>query len=140
MNTQTTANYEGSKGFHIALLIVQILMGLAFCAIGLMKLMTPINELALTVMWAGEYPAWFVRGMGLVDFAGGLGMLLPTLTRIKPNLAYVAAGCAVLLQICAIIFHVSRGEANLIPMNFIFLFLAAFIYWGRSKKAIVSPR
>ena len=45
------------------------------------------------------------------DLLGGLGVVLPSVTRIKPSLTVLAAlGCAA-LQACAIAFHVSRGEA-----------------------------
>lgn len=72
---------------------MQILAGAAFNVIGLMKLLASISELAQTVIWAGEYPVWFVRGIGLIDLAGGLGMILPSLSRIKPHVANIAADC-----------------------------------------------
>jgi hypothetical protein len=43
--------------------------------------------------------------------SGGLGVLLPSLTRIKAQLTLLAAlGCVVLMA-SAIVFHFSRGEA-----------------------------
>ncbi len=44
--------------------------------------------------WTGEYPEAFVRIIGLIDLAGGLGMLLPSLTRIMPRLTVIAAMAA----------------------------------------------
>ena len=135
-----TGSTQPTWGLRAALWVAQILVGVPFILIGLMKLLTPIGDLAKTIHWAGEFPLAFVRGIGLIDIAGGLGMLLPALTRIKPGLTVAAAlGCTV-LQVLAIAFHFSRGEASVTGMNFIFLACSAFVLWGRSKRAPIAPR
>jgi hypothetical protein len=45
-----------------------------------------------------------------------------------------------LLQVCAIIFHATRGEFAALPLNFILLPLVAYILWGRAKRAPVAAR
>jgi hypothetical protein len=52
---------------------------------------------------------------------------------------YAALGCT-FLQIAAIIFHLSRGEAAVVPLNVVLLALSAFIVWGRGKQAQIAPR
>jgi hypothetical protein len=92
------------------------------------------------IPWAGQLPKVFVRFIAVVDIAGGIGILFPALTRVKPNLTVLAAlGCSV-LQVLAITFHFSRGEGMLTPMNFGLLALSLFVLWGRSKKAPIFPR
>lgn len=60
-------------------------------------------------------------------------MVVPSLTRIKPWLTPLAAvGCAA-LQVSAIVFHFSRGEAANTPFNFVLVGLSAFVAWGRRK-------
>jgi DoxX-like family len=81
-----------------------------------------------------------VRFMGVVDMAGGLGMLLPAITRIKPQLTVWAALGCVVLQACAMVFHISRGEAMVTPMNLVFLALSAFVFWGRRSRAPILAR
>jgi hypothetical protein len=49
-----------------------------------------------------------------------------------------ALGCAA-LQVSAILFHVSRGEAADTPFNFVLLSLSLFVAWGRRKRPI-EPR
>jgi hypothetical protein len=72
--------------------------------------------------------------------AGGVGLLLPALTRIKPGLTVAAAlGCTV-LQALAIAFHISRGEVAMTPVNFTFLALSVFVLWGRGRKAPIPAR
>jgi hypothetical protein len=56
---------------------------------------------------------------------------LPMLLRIKPNLTQLAGTGLIVLMICAIVFHISRGERSQIFPNIIFLLLAAFVAWGR---------
>lgn len=129
-----------SPVLNIGLWIAQVLIFAAFVLFGAMKLFMPISELAAMWHWPGEVPAPFVRFMGIVDTAGGIGVLLPALTRIRPRLTVLAAlGCSV-VQILAIIFHVSRGEAMVTPFNAVLLALSAFILWGRAKKAPIMPR
>ncbi|XAH21716.1 DoxX family protein [Xylophilus sp. GW821-FHT01B05] len=116
-----------------------VLAGL-FLFSAFMKLATPFPELARMMPWTGELPQTFVRFIGLVDLAGGLGILLPSLTRVLPRLTVLAAlGCTV-LQVFAIVFHVSRGEAPMIVLNIPMLALALFVLWGRARKAPVLPR
>jgi uncharacterized membrane protein YphA (DoxX/SURF4 family) len=131
---------SSGRGVNVMLWIAQVLVSLTFIASGYVKFTTPIPELAKMMPWTGQLPVAFVRFIGLVDFTGGIGILLPALTRIKPRLTVLAAlGCTV-LQILATIFHLSRGEANVTPLNFVLLTLSVFVLWGRGKKAPIAPR
>lgn len=42
-----------------------------------------------------------------------------------------------LAMIMALIFHITRGEMQALPINLSFGLLAAFVAWGRSKKAVI---
>lgn len=128
------------KPLRIGLWIAQALVAAVFCAAGVVKLTTPIPELSAMMPWTGQYPATFVRAIGLIDLAGGLGILLPSLTRILPRLTVLAALCCVVLQVFAIVFHLSRGEAMAVPLNLVLLPLCAFVLWGRAKRAPIRPR
>jgi uncharacterized membrane protein len=126
------------KVLNASLWLAQCLVFAGFTAIGLMKLLKPIPELAAMWPWTGQLPAGAVRSLGVIDIAGGVGVLFPALTRIKPGLTAVAALCAVALQLCAITFHILRGEIAVTPFNLVYLALAAFIFWGRRKQPILS--
>ena len=124
---------QSSKALNVALWIVQGLLCLLFVGTGLWKLFTPVADLAAKFPWMGEVPVTFMRATGVVDLLGGLGVLLPSLTRIKPGLTVLGAlGCA-LLQISAIVFHISRGEAANTPFNFLLVGLSLFVVWGRRR-------
>ncbi|MFP2956307.1 DoxX family protein [Myxococcus sp. 1LA] len=119
---------------------VQALLGLLFVGTGVWKLLTPVAELAAMIPWAGQVPGVFLVAVALIDLAGGLGIVLPSLTRIKPGLAVLAAlGCAA-LQVSAIIFHLLRGEAASTPFNVLLVALSLFVFWGRRYRFPIPPR
>ncbi|MET2831098.1 DoxX family protein [Mesorhizobium shangrilense] len=128
------------KPLRAGLWVAQLLVFTSFTLFGGMKLFMPVDQLAAMWVWPGAVPPWFLHLMGFIDFAGGFGVLLPALTRIQPRLTVLAALGCVLLQIAAIIFHLSRGEASVVPLNIILLALSMFILWGRGKKAPIPPR
>jgi hypothetical protein len=128
-----------SGGLGIALWIAQALLFVLFAGTGVWKLVTPVPDLAAKFPWMGEVSVGFLRMTGVFDLLGGIGVLLPAVTRIKPVLTvYAALGCAA-LQACAIVFHITRGEAANTPFNFLLVALSLFVAWGRRKAPIV-PR
>jgi hypothetical protein len=128
------------RGLNMALWLAQVLVALAFGAGGVMKLALPIADLAAMWPWAGDLPPAIVRLLGAIDLLGGAGILLPSLTRIKPALAVTAAACCIALQCCAMAFHAARGEIAALPVNLVLCALCAFVLWGRWKKCPVAPR
>ena len=129
-----------SRALNISLWAAQIFIAVSFCLGGLMKLAMPIHQLADIWPWAGELSAVFVRLLGVIDFAGGAGVLLPALTRVKPGLTVLAALGCVLLQLCAMVFHGSRGELAALPVNVVFIAACGFILWGRWKRMPIHSR
>jgi hypothetical protein len=124
----------------ISLFVVQTLLALTFAGTGIWKMATPIPELAAKMPWMGQVSPSFLYATAVFDLLGGLGVLLPSLTRIKPGVTVLAAlGCAA-LQACAVVFHFSRGEAANTPFNFVLIALALFVAWGRRSKAPIAPR
>lgn len=117
----------------------QIVVALVFCAAGVVKFLTPISQLSGMLPWAGQLPPVLVRMLGLIDLAGGLGIFLPSLTRIKPGLTVQAAFGCIALQLAAIAFHLSRGEVSVLPLNFVLLPLCVFVFWGRGKRVPIQP-
>jgi uncharacterized membrane protein YphA (DoxX/SURF4 family) len=120
--------------------IVQILLAVAFLAAGVMKLTTPIGDLAQNMAWVNDVPVWLVRFIGLAEAAGGLGLILPALTRIQPQLTPLAGAGLALDMFLAAGFHLTRGEFGFIVPNIVLLALAAFVAYGRWKLAPIRPR
>lgn len=122
-----------AKRPNLALWIVQWLLAITFVGTAIWKFATPIDRLAQMIPWAGEVSPALVYGTALADLLGGLGILLPTLTRIRPRLTVLAALGCVALQVSAIVFHLSRGEAANTPFNVLLVALALFVAWGRRE-------
>jgi hypothetical protein len=78
-------------------------------------------------------PVALLKFTGIVDLAGGLGLILPALLNIKPKLTPIAALGIIALMIAASVFHIMRGEAPAIVFNIFVAVLAGFIAWGRFK-------
>jgi DoxX-like family len=140
MSTTTFETPTPGRALRIGLWTAQILIAFAFIGAGLVTLTPPIPQLAAMMPWAGQYSETFVRSIALVDLAGGIGIILPALMRILPRLTVLAAlGCSV-LQVFALVFHLSRGEAEVTPLNVVLLALSLFVLWGRNSKAPIAPR
>ena len=137
--TFATAASSKGRGLSVALWGAQGALTAAFLMAGATKLLTPADQLTAMIPWTGEYAA-LVPFTGLVDVAGGLGILLPSLTRIQPRLTVLAALGIIVLQVLAGVFHLSRGEGDVLPMIAVFIALAGFVLWGREKARPIAPR
>jgi len=141
MNTTTyAAQPSASKALHIALWVVQVVLGLMFLAGGTMKATQPIPELAVKMVWASDIPEALVRFIGVSEILGGLGLVLPAATRIKPMLTPLAGLGLAVIMLLAALFHLVRAEFAGIVMNVVLGGLAVFVAWGRGKKAPILPR
>jgi hypothetical protein len=129
-----------SKILHIILWIAQVFLAGILIWASSMKLFRPVSQLALMWPWVGQVSSVFVKFTGLVDLLGALGLLLPALLRVKPNLTPMAALSLIVLMICASAFHIARGEAAAIGFNIVFALIAGFIAWGRFKKAPITAK
>ncbi len=129
-----------AKGLYTSLWATQVLLLLIFAGGAVWKVVTPLDEIAEMMPWVGEVPKAFFYATAVLDFLGGLGLVLPAITRVRPELTPLAAlGCA-LLMVAAILFHVSRGEAADTTFNFFLLALCGFVFWGRKFRAPISSR
>lgn len=132
----------GSKAWNIGLWILQVLLALAFGMIGTMSLVTPIADMERP---GGDKGAWMLempcldRFIGAFELAGGLGLVLPALTRIKPSLTPLAAAMLVLVMVLAAGFHVVVNDATKITPAVVLGLLRALLAWGRWKKAPILP-
>lgn len=141
----TTLNYSPStqvgRGWHIGLWAAQIALAALYGMAAYMHaIMSPDALAQMGAVWVKSAPIGLVRFIGIAEFLGALGVLLPALTRIKPSLTAWSAAGLLSIQALAIPFHVFRTELDALPFNFIYAALAGFVLWGRSRKAPISPR
>jgi putative oxidoreductase len=126
----TCCAVKGKKDMSIALWIVQGLLALAFLLAGLMKSFSPLENLKKNMAWVGDVPAGLVRFIGIVEILGALGLILPKLTKIVPQLTIAAAIGLVLVMLSAAVFHARRKEFSNIGIDIVLLLLAAFVAVG----------
>jgi len=135
-----TDTARSSRGLHIGLWVAQGLLALAFLGAGVMKATTPLDELAKNMSFVTHVPGALVRFIGVSEFLGSLGLILPSVSRIKPVLTPLAAAGLVLAMSLALVTHLMLGEFAAIGAPLVLGGLAAFVAWGRFKKAPIAPR
>jgi len=81
-----------------------------------------------------------VRFIGVVEVLGALGVVVPAATRIKPSLTPLAALGLTTVMVLASLTHLARGEVQMLPITIVLATLAAFVAWGRFRKAPIAPR
>jgi hypothetical protein len=84
------------------------------------------------VAWFHAVPQGLMVFIGVSEFLGGVGLILPAMTRVKPKLTPLAAFGLALVMFAAAIFHIVRSEYNFfVPMDLVLGGVAAFIGYGR---------
>lgn len=120
----------------IASWIVQVLLALVFIASGSMKLFA-FDQFAASAPALADQRA-LVAFIGIAELAGGIGLILPALTRIFPVLTTWAAVGLATIMFLATGFHLFRGEISHAVVTVILLVLAAFVIFARGFKAPVA--
>ena len=115
---------------NIILWILQILLGLVFIAAGYNHGFN-IKKARTQMVWMNAVSDNLLVFIGASEILGGVGLILPAVTRILPVLtAWAATGLAVVMVLAAV-FHLTRREYQNIIFNLILFALAAFVAYGR---------
>ena len=77
--------------------------------------------------------------IGVCEFLGGVGLILPTMTGAKPKLTPFAAIGLTLVMMLAAVFHILRGEYNFLAINVVLGGVAAFIAYERLFVRPIAP-
>lgn len=129
-----------SKTFNIILWTAQIFLALVFLITGLGKLILPIENLYELIPWAKDFHSIPVRLIGLSEILGSIGLILPSLLRVKTQLTVWAASGIAVVMLLAILFNISLGETSVLGINILFLLIAIFVAWGRFKLSPILPK
>lgn len=131
---------ESNRAIHISLWIVQLGLAIFFIIAGISKLTMSIDDLSTQIEWVKLVPSQLVTTIGICETLGGLGLILPSVTRISPILTPVAAICLAFMMILAMIFHVIYKEYSEIFLNILIAALCIFIAWGRYGDYSIDPK
>jgi len=116
-----------SKKANVTLWTMQSLLALLFLFAGGMKLVMPLAATQGPI----ELPGLFVRFIGVIEVAGGLGLILPGLLKIRPNLTPLAAvGLVAVMTGATVLSAVYIGLSSAI-VPFVVGVLALVIFYGR---------
>lgn len=125
---------------------LQVLWGVFFGFTGFGKVMcfrSDIWNMTLNqpVAWFHAVPQSLFVFIGVVEFLGGVGLILPAMTGVKPKLTSLAGFGLALVMLLAAVFHVMRGEFGFfVPMNLVLGGVAALIAVGRLAMPIAPAR
>jgi uncharacterized membrane protein YphA (DoxX/SURF4 family) len=110
----------------IAVWTLQILVGLMFVMLGVMKFQDP--------SWPRNFARWgypdgFYMVVGLLEAAGGAALLVPRLTSYAALLLMTVMAGAGLT-------HLVHGETQRLPVPLVYLLLIALVGWLRRRSAL----
>ncbi|HEX5702518.1 MAG TPA: DoxX family protein [Pyrinomonadaceae bacterium] len=123
---------------NIILWILQILLGLLFLFAGVTKFVFSVEEMnaqAPVVM-----PGIFLHFIGICEVLGGLGLILPSLLRIKPRLtSWAALGLAIIMVGATVIGLMGPVKASA-AFTLIICLLLLLVAYGRWRLKPISPK
>jgi len=113
---------------NVGLWVLQILLGLFMAvASGVPKLIVPIEMLPMPI----PIPGPLLTFIGLAEIAGGLGLILPGLFKIRPGLTPLAAAGLGLIAIGGMAYQIAAREPGNAVFALVIAVLCAFIGYGR---------
>ena len=118
--------------------ILQALLACVFLMAGAMKLATPFEMLTQMIPLDGT----FLRFIGCCETLGAIGLIVPSLLRIRPELTAWAAAGLVVIMAGATLLTPALNDGQIAPAALPLLLgcLAAFVSFGRARLAPISPR
>lgn len=124
---------------NTVLWVLQFLLGGYFLLFGMTHFVLP-PSLPGPMGWMYELPRGLHYLSGTAEILGGFGLILPSLTRIRPQLTPLAGTGLILTMVAAAIFHISRGELPNLVQNFILAGLLALVAYGRWRVHPILSR
>lgn len=111
--------------------IIQGLLALVFLLTGIPKLVRTKEQLVDQMGALEDLSLTQIRMIGLAEVAGGVGLILPSLTRILPWLSALAAVGLVMVMIGASVTNFQRKEYSKIALTSVLLLLSLLVAVGR---------
>jgi hypothetical protein len=122
------------KGLSITLWILQGLLAALFLFSGAMKFIMPVAQMTKGTSLTGR----FIHFIGVCEILGGIGLIVPALTRILPVLTPIAACGLVIIMAGATYISLPMGMTAVAPA--VFGVLLAFVAYGRFELRPILPK
>lgn len=118
------------KKVSVLLWVVQGLLAAIFLFAGAFKLLAPAQTLAQQP----HMSAVFLKLIGAFEVLGALGLVLPGLLRIRPELTPLAAAGLVIIMIGAVVVSLRQQGAATAVMPAIVGVLCVAVAYGRARQ------
>ncbi len=115
---------------NIALWIIQSLLAVMFFMAGYGKITGTKQQHITDGHIKPEASVIPIRILGVLEWLGCIGIIVPWLTNIFSVLTPIAAGCFCLIMVAGIFVHTQKKEYKMLPLLtaiFIFSFVVAFV-------------
>lgn len=133
---KATGGRTRASRVSVALWSVQTLLSLLFLFAGSMKFIMPVSEMTKQI----PLPGLFLHFIGACEIAGALGLILPSLLRIKPHLTPLAAAGLAIIMGGATGISAAIGPIAPAALPFVVGMLAGFVFYGRTRLAPIIAR
>jgi uncharacterized membrane protein YphA (DoxX/SURF4 family) len=121
---------------NITIWILQGIMAALFLMAGLMKAIQPKSVLKEKIgTWIDDFPTTVLKGIGVLEILGAIGLILPMLIHKFEFLTPLAAAGLALTMLGAIMIHLKRKEKKEVFINLIILALLISVFI--SRKALL---
>jgi uncharacterized membrane protein YphA (DoxX/SURF4 family) len=117
-----------------ALWTAQALLAAVFLFAGASKFIMSVEEMTRDI----QLPGVFLRFIGAAEILGAIGLILPSLLRIRPGLTPLAAAGLVIIMIGATAVSFMIGGVVMALAPLVVGLLAAFVAYGRWKLAPIE--
>lgn len=114
------------RASHIVAWVLQSLLGLQFMFAGVMKFVTPMEEMTKNL----PLPAAFLYFIGACEVLGGLGLILPGALKIRRGLTPLAAIGLCIIMAGAVV-TCARLDVAMAALPLIVGLLCGFVVWRR---------
>ena len=135
MSLQTSLQRH-PRGGNVALWVAQVLVAGIFLFAGSMKFIMPLAEMQKGIALPGPL-LYFI---GACEVFGGLGLLLPGLTKIATFLTPLAAAGLAVIMVGAVVITLMSMPAVMAILPFVTGILACLICWARSRVLPLRSR
>lgn len=125
-----------AKRINVTIWTVQVILACLFLFAGGMKLVLPIAAMTRQM----PLPGPFLRFLGVVECAGALGLILPSLLHIRPWLTLIAAGGLVIIMSGATALTMAGGKIEPALAPFAVGLLAGLVVFARTRVVPIRER
>lgn len=122
---------------NVVLWVLQVLLAAAFAAHGLMMLVPPPE---IAAQMNAVLPRWFSLFIGVAEVLAAIGITLPGVTRIQPQLVAWSAWGLAFVMISATVWHAIRAEYSSAAITLVLLAMAVYVAYMRSRVMPIQVR